>query len=117
MGLAWWMKNAEVTAKRFFHYLPMTSAPSFEQISQAEIDSIEQEFINAGSSSSTTLGRLLDLREQQKESIFSDLHLLVKQCNNKYIKVPETEDLLPYDLLELAEEFVKTYHLLIKKRS
>jgi hypothetical protein len=117
LGLAWWMKNDEVTAKRFFHYIPMMSAPSFEQISQAEIDSIEQEFIEDGSSTSSTLGRLLDLREHQKESIFSDLHLLVEQCNNKYIKVPKTEDLLPDDLLELAKEFVKTYHLLIKKRS
>ena len=117
LGLAWWLNNAEVTAKHFFHYIPMTSAPSVEQISEAEIDSIEQDFSQNGSSSSSTLGRLLDLREQQKESIFSDLHLLVEQCNSKYIKVPKTEDLVPEYLLELAEEFIKTYHLLIKKRS
>ena len=117
LGLAWWLKNAEVTAKHFFHYIPMSSAPSCEQISQAEIDSIEQEFSENGSSSSLTLGRLLELREQQKESIFSDLHLLVEQCNSKYIKVPKTENLVPENLLELAEEFIKTYHILIKKRS
>ena len=94
----------------------MTSAPSVEQISQAEIDSIEQDFSQNGSSSSSTLGRLLDLREQQKESIFSDLHLLVEQCN-KIHQGAKHRDLLPDDLLDLAEEFVKTYHLLIKKEA
>ena len=75
MGLAWWMKKAEVSAEQYFFFLPMPSPPSPTVVNPQELEAIEREFTEESVISTSTVGRLLELREQQKNNIFSDLSL------------------------------------------
>ena len=112
MGLAWWMKKAEISAEQYFFFLPMPSSPSPTVVNPQELEAIEREFTEESAISTSTVGRLLELREQQKNNIFSDLNLALTQCTTKRMLIPKTEDLLPDEILELAEGFVKAFHLL-----
>jgi len=115
MGLAWWMKKAEVSAEQYFFFLPMPSPPSPTVVNPQELEAIESEFTDESVISTSTVGRLLELREQQKNNIFSDLNLILSQCKTKQMLIPKSEDLLHDEILGLAEDFVKTLNLLTNK--
>ena len=112
MGLAWWMKKAEISADQYFFFLPMPLPPSPTVVNPQELEAIEREFTDGSVISTSTVGRLLVLREQQKNNIFSDLNLALTQCTTNRMVIPTSEDLLPDEILELAQDFVKTLHLL-----
>lgn len=112
MGLAWWMKKVEISADQYFFFLPMPSPPSPTLVNPQELEAIEREFTDGSVISTSTVGRLLVLREQQKNNIFSDLNLALTQCTTNRMVIPTSEDLLPDEILELAQDFVKTLHLL-----
>lgn len=112
MGLAWWLKKAEVSAEQYFFFIPMSSPPSALAVNTQEIEAIERELIEESVITTSTVGHLLELREQQKNNIFSDLNLILSQCKTKQMLIPNSEDLLHDEILELAGDFVKTLHLL-----
>ena len=113
MGLAWWMKKAEISAEQYFFFLPMPSPPSPTWVNPQELEAIEREFTDGSVISTSTVGQLLDLREQQKNNIFSDLNLALTQCTTNRMLIPKSEDLLPNEILDLAQDFVKTLQVLI----
>lgn len=115
MGLAWWMKKAQVSAEHYFFFLPMLSPPSPVVVNPKEVAAIEHEFNEKSSNSTSTVGRLLELREQQKNNIFSDLNLILSQCATKRMLIPKSEDLLQEEILELAQDFVQTLYILTKR--
>ena len=118
MGLSWFVKDAEVTAQYFFHYLPNNIADNFKAPSKQAIDSLQQKLLDSKNTHSGTMIReYIDLCENQKTSVMCDLNLLVKRsfANSKLLKPPITQDFITNELEIIAEEILNIRKLLIGK--
>lgn len=116
MGLSWFMRDAEITADSFFHYLPnnlvtdniTSNKESIEFLKQKLLD---KKIVNSG----TQIREYIDLCENEKDLIIGDLSLLVKQSfsNSKLLKPPTTKDFITKELENLAKDIIEIRKLLI----
>ena len=110
MGFAWWMDSSEISAPRYFKYIPCRYKSDLLNARTSEVEMLEKKIIEFGNSVHLSdNSELLRLRELEKDAKLNDMILVFDQCfqNSKYLKSPKTEDLISQELLELAERILK----------
>ena len=117
MGFAWKMPDSE-TSQGYFRYLPRRFSEDLEPISSSEITQIENLLLQEYSSSHLSNAKeLIVIRELEKDHILNDLILIVNQAlnGNKFLRPPETEDLIHEDVSNLIERLFVVREALLKK--
>ena len=119
MGFAWRMDSSEVSANSFFKFLPRRHSLNLDIVSNSEIKMIEERILSSGDtiSKQSDNSELFRLRELQKDIILNDMVLCVKQSfmNSKQLKIPNSEDLLPSELVDVAQRMIELRKKLVMR--
>ena len=117
MGFAWRMPDTE-TSRGYFRFLPRNFSENLEPFSLKEIEQIEELLSKEKSvSRNSEAEELIRIRELQKDQTLNDLLLVVFQSlnGNRYLRPPNTEDLIHQVVSDLLERLFAVRESLLKK--
>lgn len=115
LGLAWWMGKTAITARNFFQLLPFGGKIPSGSVSLEHIQQLEGRLINNSQAGAGDIIALLRQKEQQKDLILANLHLLMDQSIGGNLKIPASEDFLPDEVIDMAKRIVHLRNELIDK--
>ncbi len=118
MGLAWWMDSSEVSVPSFFKFLPRRYLPDMEYVSTLEKNMFEKKILESNNipSKLSDHSEWIRLCELEKDQMLNSMLLCVEQCfkNSKELKVPNSEDLLSSEILEVLSRMLEVRKKLLK---
>jgi len=108
MGLAWLMPDGE-TCRGFFKFLPRKFSLTLEDYHISEVTQVENFLMKENTTNHSNFTKLIHLRELQKDHILNDLILCISQSigDNRYLRAPDSSELIPEPVIELAERLLE----------
>jgi hypothetical protein len=118
MGFSWWFNSTEVSVESFFKFLPRKYIQDLEYVSSSERVFLEKKTLDSvhSNTQSSVHSELVRLCELEKNQILNSMALCVEQCfgDSKSFKVPNSEKLLPSELLEVLNRTLRIRKKLLK---
>ena len=116
MGLAWFIGSEEISARDYFRYNLEKHLNPPNSYSLEEIQQMEEGVLHRSTSHSGSIASLIEAREAQKDIIMYNIHLLAQQSFSKKLYAPNLENILPSEVVKLAERIVKVKSDLKKRK-
>jgi len=116
MGFTWWMPDDQ-TCRGFFKYLPRRYLTDLEDFTSVEITQIEDLLLRDNTKNHSNSTDLINLRELQKDHLLNDFILCVHQSigNSRYLRIPDSHELIPDTAIEFAERLLAIRKRLLKR--
>ena len=106
MGLAWFLGAEKISPRDYFRYDLNKKIVEPNLISPDEIEQMEKGVLERSTSHAGSIAALIEAQETQKDAIMYNIHLLVQQSFSKKLHAPNLENVLPAEILKLAERIV-----------